>query len=99
MRESISRVFRHLWMKSSGAMAAGLFAIFFLLPSLTRAHEGETVYLLIKSYEGIHNNIALHSLPMSSMNQCEEMGAIIATSKRFDLYHAKHDTFECITGK
>ena len=61
--------------------------------------QGETIYLLIKSYEGMQNGLALHSLPMSSIDQCEEMGAIVASSKRFDLYHAKHDTFECITGK
>lgn len=62
--------------------------------------QSETVYLLIKSY-GVVNGIglALHSLPMSSIDQCEEMGALLIASKRFDLKAANHEAYECLTGK
>lgn len=62
--------------------------------------QAETVYLLIKSR--IHasgSGIALYSIPMSSNQQCEEAGALIISSQRFDLRHAKEDAFECIQGK
>ena len=73
----------------------GIAALLIALPA-----QGETVYLLIKSY-GVFSGIglALHSLPMTSIEQCEEMGAVLISSKRFDLYNAKHDAYECLTGK
>lgn len=67
---------------------------------ITLPAKGETVYLLIKSYGSANGiGLALHSLPMASIDQCEEMGATVISSERFDLYVAKHDAFECITGK
>ena len=58
------------------------------------------VYLLIKSTSGKYSNsgIALHSIPMKSMEQCEEAGALLASSKRFDVAKATPDGFECIEG-
>ena len=63
----------------------------------------ENIYLLIKSeaYNKYGNNISvsLHSLPMESMEQCEEAGAVIIASERLDTKYAKGDGFECIVGK
>ncbi len=61
--------------------------------------QAETVYLLIKSYTQYGGGLALHSLPMESLEQCEEMGAVVIASERLDTKFAKEDGFECIEGK
>lgn len=58
----------------------------------------ETVYLIIKSTEKT-SGVALHSIPMQSMEQCEEAGALIVSSKRFDVKYANRDGFECVQGQ
>ena len=77
-----------------------LFAISFLL-TISIPVQAETVYLLIKSVKGNYGQggIALHSIPMSSMNQCEEAGPLIISSERFNVPTAHNDGFECIKGK
>ena len=61
--------------------------------------QAETIYLLIKA-AGASGTPALHSIPMKSNEQCEEMGALIVSSKRFSaLKFASSDGFECIQGK
>ena len=63
--------------------------------------QAETVYLLIKSETDGYREagIALHSLPMESMDQCEEAGALIIASERLDTKHSSAEGFECIIGK
>ena len=63
--------------------------------------QAETVYLLIKSEGNALRAVAvsLHSIPMDSLDQCEEMGALIISSDRFDAGRAQKDGFECIQGK
>lgn len=63
--------------------------------------QAETVYLIIKSEvrAGYGVGLALHSIPMSSPEQCEEAGAMLLSSERFDMKYAKRDGFECIEGK
>ena len=62
--------------------------------------QAQTIYLIIKSEINIPGTgVALHSIPMNSIEQCEEMGAIIVASERFDPKYAKQDGFECIEGK
>ena len=78
-----------------------LFAVASLM-AVTMPVQAETIYLLIKSdatewKRG--NGVALHSIPMTSLEQCEEMGALIISSERFDAGSAKEDGFECIQGK
>ena len=58
----------------------------------------QTTYLVIKSDE-YTSGVALHSIPMLSQEQCEEAGAVIIGSSRFDTKHSKEDGFECIQGK
>ena len=61
--------------------------------------RSETVYLLIKA-AGSSGVPALHSIPMGSNEQCEEMGALIVSSKRFSAVKwVSSDGFECIRGK
>ena len=60
--------------------------------------QAETVYLIIKTGQ-YQTGIALHSIPMKSMDQCEEAGALIVGSERFDVSTARKDGFECIRGK
>jgi len=60
--------------------------------------QSETIYLLIKS-ERKYAGMALHSLPMESLDQCEEVGALVISSDRFDTPNTHRDAFECITGK
>ena len=61
--------------------------------------QAETIYLLIKA-AGASGTPALHSIPMNSKEQCEEMGALIISSKRFSgVQWASSDGFECIRGK
>lgn len=62
--------------------------------------NAETVYLIIKtSGSGKSTVPALLSVPMTSMEDCEEEGARIITSKRFDIQYVSEDAFECIRGK
>ena len=75
-----------------------LFAVASLM-AVSMPVEAETVYLLIKSYTQYGGGLALHSLPMESLEQCEEMGAVIIASERLDTKLAKEDGFECIKGK
>ncbi len=75
------------------------FAIAALLVGLPA--QSETVYLIVKSkilnVQG--SGVSLHSIPMTSIDQCEEQGAILVTSKSFDLRSANEDAFVCVTGK
>lgn len=63
--------------------------------------NADTVYLLIKSQKGEYgySGLALHSIPMKSLDQCEEAGALVISSERFKKGSGKYDTFECIEGK
>ena len=62
--------------------------------------QAETIYLLIKSEMDMSGSaLALHSIPMESLEQCEEMGAFIIASERLDTKFAKRDGFECLEGK
>ena len=74
-----------------------LFAIASLM-AVSIPVQAETVYLLIKSDRSA-GGIALHSIPMKSLDQCEEAGAMIISSERFDTKIATRDAFECIKGK
>ena len=62
--------------------------------------KAETVYLIYKSsiYDSWGNAVTLHSIPMPSMDHCEEVGAELMSSQRFEIREGK-DAFECITGK
>ena len=63
--------------------------------------QAETAYLLIKSARNTKSTggVALHSIPMESLDQCEEAGGLIVASERFELKYASEDSFECIIGK
>ena len=62
--------------------------------------QAETIYLLIKSEIDFNGSgVALHSIPMKSIEQCEEMGALIVASERFDTKRARKDGFECLECK
>ena len=64
--------------------------------------NSQTTYLLIKSEFRewkVGGGVALHSIPMGSLEQCEEMGAFIIASERLDTKYSKTDGFECIEGK
>lgn len=64
--------------------------------------KSQTTYLLIKSeFREFQagGGVSLHSIPMKSREQCEEMGAFIIASERLDTKYAKRDGFECIEGK
>ena len=74
-----------------------LFAFASLMTISVPVHA-ETVYLIIKTGE-YSSGIALQSIPMISMDQCEEAGAKLIGSERFDVRAAKSDGFECIRGK
>jgi len=80
-----------------------LFAVASLMAvSVPAPVQAETIYLLIKSESSAHargGGVALHSIPMTSLDQCEEMGALIIASDRFDAGYSKDDGFECIEGK
>ena len=67
------------------------------LPSFT-----QTTYLLIKSEIKQRNmpvGLSIHSIPMTSLEQCEEAGAVLIASSRFDTHNSSSDVFECIEGK
>ena len=62
--------------------------------------QAETVYLIYKSsiYDSWGNAVTLHSIAMPSIDHCEEVGAELISSKRFEIPKGK-DTFECLKGK
>ena len=60
--------------------------------------QAETIYLIIKSAQ-FGTGIALQSIPMTSMEQCEEAGTLLISSKRFDVTNITKDGFECVEGK
>ena len=64
--------------------------------------EAETIHLLIKSrfWGGSKgaSGLELISIPMNSIDECEEQGAYLISSKRFELGDTQ-DVFECIKGK
>lgn len=78
-------------------------ALLALLAAAPLAHlpaNAETVYLIIKSRgSGRANATALLSIPMKSMETCEEEGARIISSKRFDMDYLHEEAFECVRGK
>lgn len=65
--------------------------------AITMPVASETIYLVIKSETG--PGISIHSIPMDSADQCEEAGAELIGSSRFDTRFATRDGFECIVGK
>ena len=76
-----------------------LFAVVSLL-AVSVPVQAETIYLIIKSDKQNHTGgLALHSIPMETMDQCEEAGALLIASDRFDSRFAKDDGFECLEGK
>ena len=76
-------------------MKRSLFLIIAVALSPCQTASAQTVYLIIKSDGG--NALSLLSVPMSSMDACEEAGAKIISSKRLDKNkYAAHDGFECV---
>ena len=59
-----------------------LFAVASLM-TVSMPIQAETVYLLINQLS--RGRIALHSIPMTTMDQCEEAGALIISSERLTL--------------
>ncbi|KGG10904.1 MULTISPECIES: hypothetical protein [Prochlorococcus] len=53
--------------------------------ALPTAANAENVCLLIKSKAGSESNITSFVVPMASMDVCEEAGAKILASKRFEV--------------
>lgn len=73
-----------------------ILAIFLL--DLAVPAEAETTFLVLKStLQG--KGISLVTIPMTSIDKCEEQGALITTSERFDIRFANQDAFECVSGK
>ena len=65
----------------------------FLLPTAVQA---ETIYLLLR--DGYLEGTALEKIPMESIGQCEEAGALFVSSER--LYRTNERRgFECLVGK
>ena len=75
-----------------------LFAVASLM-AVSMPVQAETIYLIYKSsiYDSWGNAVTLHSIPMPSIDHCEEVGAELMSSKRFEI--RTKDAFECITGK
>ena len=78
-----------------------LFAVASLM-AVSMPVQAETIHLLLKSRFWGGNKgasgLELLSIPMNSMDQCEEQGAYLISSKRFELGDTR-DAFECIEGK
>ena len=74
-----------------------LFAVASLMAVSMSVHA-ETIYLIVKSAQ-YGTGIALQSIPMKSMEQCEEAGALLMSSERFDVKNIVRDGFECVEGK
>lgn len=70
------------------------------LMALSMPVQAETIYLVYKSaiFDSWGNAVTLHSIPMLSIDHCEEVGAELMSSKRFEIRSGK-DAFECITAK
>ena len=66
---------------------------------ITLPAASETIYLVIKSAGYDSSGVSIHSIPMDSLDQCEEAGATIIGSSRFDIKYVTKDGFECIVGK
>ena len=70
--------------------------------ALPTSVNAENVFLLIKSQAGKgykNANITSFVIPMASMERCEEAGAKIIASQRFDTPEGRHDGFECVIGQ
>ena len=76
-----------------------LFAVASLM-AVSMPVQAETIYLIIKSsiFDSWGNAVTIHSIPMPSIDHCEEVGAELMSSKRFEIRKGK-DAFECIIGK
>lgn len=77
-----------------------LFAIASLF-AISMPVKAETIHLLIKSRfwgTGGASGLELISIPMNSFDACEEQGAHLISSKRFEIGETQ-DAFECIKGK
>lgn len=76
-----------------------LFALASLM-AISMPVQAETVYLLYKAsiYDSWGVSVTLHSLPMPSIDRCEEVGAELISSKRFEVRDGK-DVFECVIGR
>ena len=63
--------------------------------------NAETIHLVIKSKmkHGYAGGLALVIIPMETMESCEEAGATIVSSERFDVKGGSEDAFECVRGK
>ena len=74
---------------------------FGLLMTMSALVQAETVYLVIKSEASSRDGtgLAIHSIPMKTMDACEEAGALLIASERFDIKYSRRDAFECIEGK
>lgn len=66
--------------------------------ALPTAVNAKTVYLILKSTIDI-DGVGLLSVPMNSMDECEQAGLKLLASDRFDTTFAKRDGFECVVGK
>ena len=60
--------------------------------------ENQSSTWLILAIGNGFNDGALLSLPMKSMDQCEEQGAIYMSSERLSK-HLQHRGYECLEGK
>ena len=63
--------------------------------------QAETVYLVLKSRSlkssaGV--GLSVVTIPMTSLDECEEQGTLLISSDRFDMDY-EYGVFECITGK
>ena len=81
-----------------------LFSLIAITISTPQSAIAESAYLVIKSAGSLGNrmSMALTSIPMDSMELCEDAGIQIISSKRFDIdsyLDAKHDSYECIQNK
>ena len=78
-----------------------LLIAFIVLLSATPT-SAQTTYLVIKSEMYARKTgagLALMKIPMLSKEQCEDSGATLVASSRFDTTLAGEDGFECIEGK
>ena len=59
----------------------------------------EHIYLVIKTAlsTSVGEAIAMQVIPMGSIEQCEEAGALVTTSNRFRV-RGSRDGFECVSG-
>ena len=76
------------------AFGAALLASAAIAQESTLKEDKPSIWLVLSSGYGNY----LHSLPMKSMDQCEEQGAIFLSSKRIERLR-NHLGFECLEGK